>query len=47
MDDLPDPKSDRMVKSVPPPPQRPLTADRLFTTNNKVEWKILRDHLKK
>jgi hypothetical protein len=36
-----------MVKSLPAPPQRPLTSAKLFLSDNKVDWKLLRDHIKR
>jgi hypothetical protein len=42
-----DPKSDRVVKSLPAPPQRPLTSVDLFLSSNKIDWKLLRDHIKR
>jgi len=47
MQELADPKHDRMVKSMPAPPHRPLTAYGLFLPNNKVDWRLLKDHLKR
>lgn len=47
MQELADPKHDRVVKSMPAPPHRPLTAYGLFLPNNRVDWKLLRDHLKR
>ena len=56
MEPLKDPVGDRMVKSVPPPPQKPLSDELLFPkgksgTNSfnagKPAWKQLRDHMNK
>jgi serine/threonine-protein phosphatase 2B catalytic subunit len=47
MEELKDPKKDRMVKALPPPPQRPLASHLVFKENNEVDWVVLRDHLKK
>ena len=47
MEELIDPKSDRVVKSLPAPPQRPLTSSNLFLSSNTIDWKLLRDHLKR
>ena len=45
--DMKDPKGDRVVKSVPPPPQKPLLSSQLFLNNKMCDWKLLRDHLKR
>lgn len=47
MDDLKDPKKDRMVKQLPVPPQRPLATHILFRQNNGVDWQILKEHLRR
>lgn len=47
MDDLKDPKKDRVAKQLPSPPQRPLASHVLFRPNNEVDWQVLRDHLKR
>lgn len=46
-DELKDPKGDRAVKTVPPPPQRPLSSAEIFVGNKSCNWKLLRDHLKR
>ena len=45
--DLKDPKGDRVVRTVPPPPQRPLLDSQIFLSNTECNWKLLRDHLKR
>jgi serine/threonine-protein phosphatase 2B catalytic subunit len=47
MDDLKDPKKDRVAKQLPSPPQRPLASHVLFKQNNEVDWQTLRDHLRR
>lgn len=47
MDELPELKNDRVVKTVPVPPHHPLTAANLFLPNNKIDWKLLRSTLKR
>lgn len=50
---LPDPKKDRMVNTVVPPPQYPLTHNLLFPENKRIgkqevpDWNVLKDHLLK
>jgi serine/threonine-protein phosphatase 2B catalytic subunit len=46
MEPLKDPKSDRVVKTVPLPPHRPLSSELLFG-GKPINWELLRDHLKK
>jgi len=53
MDPLPDPLDDRVMKEILPPPQQPLSTNKLFPKNSFIQfnldkvpdWKILRDHL--
>lgn len=47
MEPLKDPKCDRVVKTVPLPPHRPLSSELLFGGKPPVNWELLRDHLKK
>ena len=48
MEPLKDPKGDRMVKDIKPPPHRPLSDQLLFPGKSGVpDWKVLRDHLSK
>ncbi|CRG98500.1 serine/threonine protein phosphatase 2B catalytic subunit A, putative [Plasmodium relictum] len=49
MEPLPDPKNDRQVKEVEPPPAKPLNLDLLYPngTDEPPDYKVLRDHLKK
>ena len=49
MEPLIDPLGDRMVKTVPPPPHRPLKRELFFPPNlkGKPDWKLVRDHLQK
>lgn len=46
MQEIADPKNDRVVKSMPAPPRYPLSARELFLPNNKVDWNLLRQNLK-
>lgn len=46
-EELKDPKGDRAVKTVPPPPQRPLSSSQLFVSSKECNWRLLRDHLKR
>ena len=47
LEEIKDPKGDRAIKTVPPPPRRPLTSSQLFPSAKQCNWKLLRDHLKK
>eukprot|EP00917_Polyrhabdina_sp_WS-2016_P004211 GHVP01009669.1.p1 GENE.GHVP01009669.1~~GHVP01009669.1.p1 ORF type:complete len:361 (-),score=54.03 GHVP01009669.1:357-1439(-) len=48
MEALSDPKSDRVVQSVEPPPAKPLSEDLLFPNKSQIpDWKALRKHLAK
>jgi len=49
MDPLLDPLKDRVVKTVKPPPHRPLARNLMFPDRlkNKPDWKVIRDHLQK
>ena len=44
---LPDPAHNRVVKSVKPPPHRPLASNQLFKNNNEVDWAYLQEHLRR
>ena len=41
MEPLVDPFNDRIIRSLPPPPHRPLTSDMVFGNNNVPDWKML------
>ena len=46
MEPLSDPLSDRVVKSLPPPPHRPISHDFLFPAHSQVpDWRLLQSHL--
>ncbi|XP_053993460.1 uncharacterized protein LOC128884241 [Hylaeus volcanicus] len=48
MESLADPKEDRVVKEVKPPPAKPLSDELLFPNNNRVpDWKTLKKHFEK
>jgi serine/threonine-protein phosphatase 2B catalytic subunit len=48
MEALKDPKGDRQVKDIKPPPHKPLDEKILFPARNNIpDWKILREHLSK
>ncbi|KAM3137460.1 Serine/threonine-protein phosphatase 2B catalytic subunit alpha [Paramecium bursaria] len=49
MDLLKDPSNDRMVKTLKPPPHRPLSRNLMFPEKlkNKPDWKLIKDHLHK
>jgi len=49
MEPLSDPNKDRVVKSVKPPPHRPLAKHLMFPDRlkNKPDWRLIRDHLQK
>lgn len=49
MDSLNDPMNDRHIKSVRPPPHRPLSRQLIWPNknSNKPDWKIIKDHLSK
>lgn len=47
MQELADPKHDRVVKSMPAPPHYPLVAQDFFLPNNKVDWHLLKNNLKR
>lgn len=47
MELLNDPQGDRKVKTVKPPPHRPLTKELMWGKNGKPDWKLIRDHLQK
>ncbi|CAK75018.1 unnamed protein product (macronuclear) [Paramecium tetraurelia] len=49
MDLLKDPVNDRQVKTLKPPPHRPLSRNLMFPDKlkNKPDWKLIRDHLQK
>eukprot|EP00826_Nyctotherus_ovalis_P044880 TRINITY_DN4891_c0_g1_i21.p1 TRINITY_DN4891_c0_g1~~TRINITY_DN4891_c0_g1_i21.p1 ORF type:complete len:123 (+),score=27.18 TRINITY_DN4891_c0_g1_i21:115-483(+) len=42
---LSDPKRNRVVTEVAPPPYKPLSSSLLFPKGDIVNWKILREHL--
>ena len=46
MEPLCDPLNNRVKKNVPPPPHKPLPSKLLFK-NNQVNWKLLRDFLRR
>lgn len=47
MEPLSDPKNNRPVKDVKPPPHKPLSENLIWPKgNNKPDWKLIRDHLK-
>lgn len=46
MEPLLDPRSDRMVKDIKPPPHRPLKQELLYPGKSQIpDWRALRDHL--
>lgn len=46
MEPLLDPRNDRMVKDIKPPPHRPLKQELLFPGKSGIpDWRVLRDHL--
>lgn len=47
MDPLPDPKNDRVVKDIAPPPSKPLSTKLLYPEgpNTTPDWKRLKTHL--
>jgi len=47
MEPLSDPCNDRQVKTVRPPPHKPLSKNLIWPAHlkNKPDWKALRDHL--
>lgn len=58
MDPLKDPSNDRQVKTLKPPPHRPLSRNLMFPDKlksilkyqqflDKPDWKLLRDHMQK
>ena len=48
MEPLLDPCNDRVVKTLPPPPARPLSLDKLYPEDSKVpDYLVLKDHLLK
>lgn len=49
MEPLPDPKNDRQVKDVEPPPAKPLSFELLYPNgpDEAPDYKVLRDHLKR
>lgn len=50
MDPLIDPKKDRVVKTVRPPPHKPLSKNLMWPNPQKPtkpDWKLLKDHLQK
>ncbi|CAD8124068.1 unnamed protein product [Paramecium sonneborni] len=49
MDILKDPANDRQVKTLKPPPHRPLSKNLMFPDKlkNKPDWKLLKDHLQR
>lgn len=49
MEPLTDPTNDRRVKTVRPPPHKPLSKNLIWPAHlkNKPDWKCLRDHLAK
>jgi len=49
MEPLIDPNKDRVVKTVKPPPHRPLARHLMFSEKNKgkPDWRLIRDHLQK
>ncbi|EGR29243.1 ser thr protein phosphatase family protein, putative [Ichthyophthirius multifiliis] len=50
MEPLSDPVNDRSVKTVRPPPHKPLSQNLMWPTKNgitKPDWKVIRDHLTK
>lgn len=46
MDLLKDPNNSRVVKTLPLPPQRPLTNQQIFK-DNRVDWRLIRSFLKR
>jgi hypothetical protein len=46
MEPLKDPDGTRKVKGLPPPPHKPLATHLIFD-NNTVNWKLIKDFLKK
>ena len=46
MEPLKDPLNNRVVKSLPPPPHRPLSSSLIFK-GDKINWSLMRDFLKK
>jgi serine/threonine-protein phosphatase 2B catalytic subunit len=46
MEPLKDPDGTRKVKGLPPPPHRPLASNLIFD-NNTINWKLIKDFLKK
>ena len=46
MDPLKDPLNNRVVKSLPPPPHKPLSSKHIFK-GDKINWSLMRDFLKK
>lgn len=47
MQALSDPAKDRAVRSIPPPPNKPLCSEQLFVSYEEVDWILLRDYLKR
>lgn len=44
---LSDPLDNRVVKSLLPPPHRPIHKQRLFLKSNVIDWEYLMDFMKK
>ena len=42
---LPDPLGDRVCKAVPLPPNKPLSDEQLFPSENQPNWKLLKAFL--
>jgi hypothetical protein len=46
MDVLKDPTNSRVVKTLPLPPQKPLSTEQIFK-DGSIDWRLLRAYLKK
>lgn len=44
---LPDPANNRVVKTLKPPPHRPIPSNQLFKGPQEVDWVYLMEHLKR
>ncbi len=47
METLPDPWDDRVVKSVEPPPNRPLSEEAFYDSDGLPNWALAKKHLVK
>jgi serine/threonine-protein phosphatase 2B catalytic subunit len=48
MDTLPDPFNDRQIKSIPPPPHKPLEESLLYPAEKHIpDWRVLKTHMQK